>query len=1202
MKNYLKIFTMAGILWASVSMYGANDDLKVNYLFGKQTGNVIQNEVSNSYNATLLNGAEIKKVGRFSVLNLGDSNGYLDLGSELGELISGLSTFTLSTYIFISDATDLTANGNFVFTFSNSTDIGSQQNGCSFFSARVQRYAITKTHWGGETAIETGKALNKGEWKHITLTQNGTKASLYVDGELAKRGKVTLLLKDLGKTIYNFIGRSCYVGDAYLKNTLISDFRIYNTELTENEVKVLAQDLPEIREAYAEQEIIEAKESLTINNGKSDVIQNIALPSYSQGVPVTWSSSNERYISNLGAVTRPSVGSNAVQVVLTAKLSKNGRTLEKTFTLNVLPSLSDKESVDADMNTLASAWIETCVRKKITLAKSGVEGSVISWKSNNPGFITNDGAVLKLSDKGSGDKLVSLKATCLKNGQFVSKDFNVCIKEDEGYSAYLFAYFTGNSGDEEAVRFALSRDGYNYKALNSNKPIIASDTISDKGGVRDPHILRGEDGNFYMVITDMKSDQGWSSNHGIILMKSADLVNWSHSKIDIKARYSAFSNIQSAWAPQTIYDPEVGKYMIYWSMRSPGVHEIIYYAYANDDFTDIEGEPQVLFNHPDSKSTIDGDIIYKDGKYNLFFKTEGDGNGIKKAVSDKLTSGYVIQDQYLQQTTQAVEGSCVFRLINSDEYILMYDVYVNGRYEFTESTDLDNFSKIEDNRISMDFHPRHGTVIPITEEEGERLMQKWGNGTNVLEIFGSSSDAVKMRNWIKEGTEIILPARSNSDLTAFDPELITLPGVNIMPQGAQNFSSGAVEYQLSANGNVKKFNVKAQVNANPVLDGYYADPEVLYSEKNNKYYIYPTTDGFPGWGSSSFKTFSSPDLVNWTDEGEILVLGKDVKWADKYAWAPCIIEKKIGENDYRYYYYFTARQKIGVAVASDPTGPFVDKGEALIKTRPAGVSGGQEIDPDVFFDPVSQKGYLYWGNGYLAVAELNDDMMSVKENTTKVMTPSDNTFREGIYVFYRNGQYYFVWSEDDTGSENYKVRYGISNNPLGSISIPDNNIVIQKNLDDEIYATGHNSILQIPNKDEWYIVYHRFARPGVSDPGQHREVCIDRLEFNADGTIKQTIPTLEGITKLGGVSGIEYNEIDASTLNFTPNPAFDRINVQGVNKGLLYFYDSLGKMIKEKQISNTPQDIYIGDLASGAYILVAVDDMSKVYKNRLIKK
>jgi hypothetical protein len=605
---------------------------------------------------------------------------------------------------------------------------------------------------------------------------------------------------------------------------------------------------------------------------------------------------------------------------------------------------------------------------------------------------------------------------------------------EKDYVAYLFAYFTGNKVEEEAIHFAISADGYNYRSLNGNKPVIDSQIISSTGGVRDPHILRCEDGKtFYMVVTDMTSSKGWDSNRAMVLLKSADLVNWSSSIINIRHKYSGQEDLKRVWAPQTIYDPEAKKYMVYWSMKHGDGQDIIYYAYANADFTDFEGEPKQLFFPENGKSCIDGDIILKDGTFHMFYKTEGHGNGIKLATTNSLTSGkWTEHEGYKQQTPEAVEGSGVFRLINTDTYILMYDVYMKGKYQFCESTDLENF-RVIDHEISMDFHPRHGSVIPVTRRELKALTAKWG-----------------------------------------------------MPEDFPPIGN------------------------NPALTGYYADPDIIYSNKTKKYYIYPTSDGFDGWGGYYFKTFSSDNLKDWTDEGVIIDLKKDVSWANRNAWAPCIEEKKV-DGKYKYYYYFTAAQKIGVAVAEDPAGPFVDSGKALIDFRPEGVKGGQEIDPDVFTDPKTGKSYLYWGNGYMAVAELNKDMVSIKKETVQVRTP-DKTFREAISVFYRKGTYYFLWSEDDTRSENYRVRYGTSTSPTGVITIPENNLILAKDAAKGIYGTGHNSVLQIPGKDEWYIVYHRFNRPNGIKMGDaagfHREVCIDKMEFNADGSIKAVVPTL----------------------------------------------------------------------------------------------
>ncbi len=606
---------------------------------------------------------------------------------------------------------------------------------------------------------------------------------------------------------------------------------------------------------------------------------------------------------------------------------------------------------------------------------------------------------------------------------------------EKDFAGYLFAYFRGNAVADEAVCFAVSVDGYNYRTLNGGEPVIDSRAISQTGGVRDPHILRGEDGKtFYMVTTDMTSSKGWDSNRGLVMLRSTDLVNWSAATVNIQQTYPGNEELKRVWAPQTIWDPGAGKYMVYFSMQHAAGPDIIYYAYANADFTGFESAPRVLFTPRNGLSCIDGDIIEKNGIYRMFYKTEGHGNGIRVALTDSLASGrWIEQPGYKQLTRDAVEGSSVFRRPLTDTYVLMYDVYTRGRFEFCESVDLDTFHSVND-KITMDFKPRHGSVIPVTRGEIEALMGKWG---------------------VPEG--FAMPAQKN-----------------------------------------------------PVIAGYYADPEILYSTETGKYYLYPTSDGFDGWGGYYFKAFSSDDLVEWSDQGVFLDLKKDVSWADGNAWAPAIIEKGG-----KYYFYFSGGsrsgpKKIGVAVADDPAGPFLDSGKPLIDFKPEGVRGGQEIDPDVFTDPRTGKSYIYWGNGYMAGAELGRDMVSIKKNTVKVMTP-DSTFREAVYVFHRNGVYYFLWSEDDTGSPNYKVRWATATSPLGPLTIPGDNIVIMRDDGKEIFGTGHCSVLQIPGTDQWRLVYHRISRPdGMTKPypGTFREVCIEPLEFDANGNIIRVIPSL----------------------------------------------------------------------------------------------
>ena len=307
--------------------------------------------------------------------------------------------------------------------------------------------------------------------------------------------------------------------------------------------------------------------------------------------------------------------------------------------------------------------------------------------------------------------------------------------------------------------------------------------------------------------------------------------------------------------------------------------------------------------------------------------------------------------------------------------------------------------------------------------------------------------------------------------------------------------------------------LSAAAQHNPILPELHADPDVIAD--GGRYYIYSTTDGAAGWGGYYFTCYSSKDLKKWEYEGIILDVLKDTKWARNKgnAWAPAI-EKKNG----KFYFYFSAdqgeRKAIGVAVSDSPTGPFRDLGHPIVDKRPNGQMNGQQIDVDVFTDEDGQS-YLYWGNGYMAGAKLNSDMTSIDTTTIVRMTPrggslKDYQYREAPYVFKRKGIYYFLWSVDDTGSPNYHVAYGTSTSPLGPIKVADEPVILQQRPDQKIYGTAHNSVLQIPGKDKWYIVYHRI-NPAYLDkkdgPGFHREVCIDPMEFEKDGRIKPVTPT-----------------------------------------------------------------------------------------------
>ena len=179
----------------------------------------------------------------------------------------------------------------------------------------------------------------------------------------------------------------------------------------------------------------------------------------------------------------------------------------------------------------------------------------------------------------------------------------------------------------------------------------------------------------------------------------------------------------------------------------------------------------------------------------------------------------------------------------------------------------------------------------------------------------------------------------------------------------------------------------------PILPDFHADPSA--HEWDGRFWIYPSHDlpGSRDWDMVDWHAFSSTDLVTWTDHGVIFCL-KDIPWAKKWAWAPDAMQRNG-----KYYFYVTADDQIGVAVADRPEGPFRDAlGKPLIAR---GESGTRVMDPAVFVDDDGQA-YLYFGQNEARAVKLKDDMIARDGPIADV--PLTN-FHEGIWMHKRNGMY-----------------------------------------------------------------------------------------------------------------------------------------------------------------------------------------------------
>ena len=328
-----------------------------------------------------------------------------------------------------------------------------------------------------------------------------------------------------------------------------------------------------------------------------------------------------------------------------------------------------------------------------------------------------------------------------------AKQNRVLTEKDMG--AYLFTFF---SDPTHGLYMAISYDGYTFTAVNNAEPIISGDSIAEQHGIRDPHIYRAPNGKFYIAMTDLhifgktkgirttqweRPDEfGWGNNRGLVLMASDDLIHWTHhvARID-KLFPEKFGKIGCAWAPQTIWDPAVGKPMVYFTIRQQaGGNTKLYYSYADEAFTTLETEPQLLFQCPDTTiQVLDADICpMPDGRYFMSYVYQENPGGIKYMISDRINHFDDYHAEQIDTENGACEAPNVWKRIGQKKWVVMYDVFSirPNNFGFVETSDFKTFTplgRFGEGKMKMTnfVSPKHGSVIHITKAEAKRLEQYW---------------------------------------------------------------------------------------------------------------------------------------------------------------------------------------------------------------------------------------------------------------------------------------------------------------------------------------------------------------------------------------------------------------------------------------------------------------------------------------------
>ena len=299
---------------------------------------------------------------------------------------------------------------------------------------------------------------------------------------------------------------------------------------------------------------------------------------------------------------------------------------------------------------------------------------------------------------------------------------------------------------------------------------------------------------------------------------------------------------------------------------------------------------------------------------------------------------------------------------------------------------------------------------------------------------------------------------------------------------------------------------------NPIIrDNFTADPSAHVF--NGRVYLYPSHDipapydyNRKDWFCmADYHVYSSDNLVDWVDHG-VIVDQTYVPWVNTRSysmWAP-----DCNVKDGKYYFYFPANNRIGLATADQPYGPF------RVEEQP--IQGANGIDPCIFIDDDGTP-YLIWSGMGMQIAKLKDNMKEFDGQSRAIQhnTPQSG-MKEGPFMFKRNGKYYFTfpWAE----KERETLAYCMGDSPYGPFEYKGK--IMEQNTD---CWTNHHSVVEY--KGQWYFFYHH--NDYCREHDVNRSICAEYLTFNEDGTIQQIVPTQRGVGITPATNQIQIDRYSA---------------------------------------------------------------------------
>lgn len=659
-----------------ISLNFDNGDLKSTSTYGKASGTPKFTEVDGrkcvQFDNT--NGTAIK---------LTDANG--------NPLLTGQKNITVSFKVKPTS----TGTSWWFYTAPNDSAQTYQQEKYLGAMTNTNKITVERYNNSGTRSEAASTALQSNQWNDVMISFADGVTDVYVNGVKASADSTVNIADMLGKNSVCYIGKANWGTGEYATGYL-DDFVIYNHAI-ENPLSSL--DLGDL----------------------SAVTENITIPA-SEGV--TWETSDAAVVTADGKVTRANETKTAT---LTAKMTKDGIEFTKSFDVTV-------KGYMAALDTF-TAYVEG---KTIKVSADALDNDEYTmsfgiYKTENPDECIN-----------SVENKTSAEWTNLENGTyyvdcFIGKKTSsdpsdnksvekyLTVKDEETMEAYLFVHFvdTQETADKEQIYFSVSEDGQTWTTLNDKKPVLTSN-VGEKG-VRDPYILRSEDGKFFIIATDLsiyniKNNWTQAAQQGsksIVVWESDDLVNWSEANL-VKINND---NAGCTWAPEAVWDNEKQQYMVFWAsvISDDGYTKYRIYRSYTSDFKTFSA-PELYIEEPNA--VIDTTIIDHKGVYYRFTKNEA-RSSITMQQCTSLSGNWKDVATYNLGDMTGYEGPTIYKINGEDKWCLLLDYFSKSQgYKPFVTSDITKGNFTAGTAFTFDGTYRHGTVMPITKAEYTRLLNK----------------------------------------------------------------------------------------------------------------------------------------------------------------------------------------------------------------------------------------------------------------------------------------------------------------------------------------------------------------------------------------------------------------------------------------------------------------------------------------------